>query len=140
MTCLNSKGRVTQLTGSKLVHKPVVTSDIKDLVHDLVNKKYRFSFLPEKLIYMNNGIEYYYIEAEGMDGSKFIINAYGSEALDLFDEVHKCAICGRSIFGKNLDSLIAYHTDEKRNMFVGAGCINLLKKFEIAYGKEFFVR
>ena len=62
------------MTGSKLVHKPVVPSDIKNLVHDLVNKKCRFSFLPEKVIYMNNGIEYYYIEAEGMDGSKFIIN------------------------------------------------------------------
>jgi len=128
------------LTGSKLVHKPVVSSDIKNLVHDLVNKKYRFSFLPEKVIYMNNGIEYYYIEAEGMDGSKFIINAYGSEALDLFDEVHRCVICGRSILGKNQDSLIAYHTDEKRNVFVEPGCINLLKKFEIAYGREFFVR
>ncbi len=89
---------------------------------------------------MNNGIEYYYIEAESMDGSKFIINAYGSEALDLFDEVHKCVICGRSMFGKNLNNLIAYPTDEKRNVFVEPGCINLLKKFEIAYGKEFFIR
>jgi hypothetical protein len=128
------------LTGSKLIHNPIIPSDIKNLVHDLVNKKYRFSFLPEKVIYMNNGIEYYYIEAESIDGSKFIINAYGSEALDLFDEVHKCVICGRSMFGKNLNSLIAYPTDEKRNVFVEPGCINLLKKFEIAYGKEFFIR
>lgn len=89
---------------------------------------------------MNNGIEYYYIEAEGMDGSKFIINAYGSEALDLFNEVHRCVICGRSICAKKQESLVAYYTDEKRNMFVEPGCINLLKKFEIAYGKEFFVR
>jgi uncharacterized protein YlzI (FlbEa/FlbD family) len=128
------------LTGSKLVHKPVVPSDIKDLVHDLVNKKCRFSFVPEKVIYMNNGIEYYYIEVEGMDGSKFIINAYGSEALNLFDEVHRCVICGRSICGKKQERLVTYHTDEKRNVFVEPGCINLLKKFEIAYGKEFFVR
>ena len=128
------------MTGSKLVHKPVVPSDINDLVHDLVNKKCRFSFVPEKVIYMNNGIEYYYIEAEGMDGSKSIINAYGAEALDLFDEVHRCVICGRSICGKKQESLVAYHTDEKRNVFVEPGCINLLKKFEIAYGKEFFVR
>ena len=128
------------MTGSKLVHKLVVPSDIKSLVHDLVNKKYRVSFLPEKVIYMNNGIEYYYIEAEGMDGSKFIINAYASEALDLFDEVHRCVICGRSICAKKQESLVAYHTDEKRNVFVEPGCINLLKKFEIAYGKEFFVR
>jgi hypothetical protein len=106
----------------------------------LSNKKYRFSFLPEKVIYMNNGIEYYYIELEGTDGNKFIINAYGSEAQDLFEEVHKCVICGRSICGKNEKiNLITYRPDEKGNLFVEPCCMNLLKKFEIAYGKEFFV-
>ena len=29
--------------------------------------------------------------------------------------------------------------DEKRDLFVEAGCMKLLKKFEIVYGKEFFV-
>ena len=86
------------LTNSTLIHKPIA-SNIKNLVHDLINKKNRFSFLPEKVIYMNNGIEYYYIETEGADGSKFIINAYGSEALELFEEVHRCVICGRTIDG-----------------------------------------
>ena len=128
-----------KLLTSTLIHKPVV-GNIKNLVHDLINNKYRFSFLPEKVIYMNNGIEYYYIETEGIDGSKFIINAYGSEALELFEEVHKCVICGRSICGKSQNTLIKYHTDEKRNLFVEPGCMNLLKKFEIAYGKEFFAR
>jgi hypothetical protein len=111
------------------------------LVHELINKKNRFSFLPEKIIYMNNGIEYYYIETEAADGSKFIINAYGSEALELFEEVHRCVICGRTICGrKESTKLITYHADEKRNLFVEPGCMNLLKKFEIAYGKEFFDR
>jgi hypothetical protein len=107
----------------------------------LINKKNRFSFLPEKVIYMNNGIEYYYIETEAADGSKFIINAYGSEALELFEEVHRCVICGRTICGRKENTkLITYHVDEKRNLFVEPGCMNLLKKFEIAYGKEFFDR
>lgn len=128
-----------KLLTSTLIHKPVA-GNIKNLVHDLINKKYRFSFLPEKVIYMNNGIEYYYIETEGTDGSKFIINAYGSEALELFEEVHKCVICGRSICVKSQHTLIKYHTDEKRNLFVEPGCMNLLKKLEIAYGKEFFAR
>lgn len=89
---------------------------------------------------MNNGIEYYYVEAEGSDGSRFIINAYGLEAEDLFEEVHKCIICGRSIFRKNENAnLIRYQFDENRNLFVEANCINLLKKLEIAYGKEFFI-
>src|ERR671910_2734026 len=129
-----------KLLTSTLIHKPVV-GNIKNLVHDLINNKYRFSFLPEKVIYMNNGIEYYYIETEGSDGSKFIINAYGSEALELFQEVHKCAICGRTIYGTSESTnLITYHADEKRNMFVEPHCMNLLKKFETAYGKEFFYR
>ncbi len=128
------------MTASTLIHKPVVPSNIRNLVHDLVDKKYRFSFLPKKVIYMNNGIEYYYIEVEGTDSSKFIINAYGSEALDLFEEVHRCVICGRPVCGRNGNAnLITYHTAEKRNLFVEPCCINLLKKFEIAYGKEFFV-
>lgn len=125
---------------STLVHKPV-ESDIKRLVHDLINKKYGFSFLPEKIICMTNGIEYYFIEIEGSDGSKRIINAYGSEALELFEEVHKCAICGKTVYRTSENTnLITYRADEKRNMFVEPNCMNLLKKFEIAYGKEFFYR
>ena len=128
------------LTNSTLIHKPIV-SNIKNLVHELINKKNRFSFLPEKVIYMNNGIEYYYIETEAADGSKFIINAYGPEALELFEEVHRCVVCGRTICGGEENTkLITYRVDEKRNLFVEPGCMNLLKRFEIAYGKEFFDR
>jgi len=89
---------------------------------------------------MNNGIEYYYIEVEGTDSSKFIINAYGSEAQDLFEEAHRCVICGRRICGKDDKTImVRYRHDEKRDLFVEAGCVKLLKKFEIVYGKEFFV-
>jgi len=122
------------------MHEPGAPSNIKQLIHDLLNKKYRLSFLPERVIYMNNGIEYYYVEAEDTDGSRFIINAYGLEAEDLFEEVHKCIICGRSIFRKNENAnLIRYQVDKNGNLFVEADCINLLKKLEIAYGKEFFI-
>jgi hypothetical protein len=126
------------LANSTLVHKHV-QSDIKKLVHDLINKKYRFSFIPEKVIRMINGIEYYFIETEASDGAKYIINAYGSEALELFEEVHKCAICGKTIYRTDENTnLITYRADEERNMFVEPHCMSLLKKFEIAYGKEFF--
>ena len=36
---------------------------------------------------MNNGIKYYYVEAE-CNESKVIINAYGRQAEELFKEVH----------------------------------------------------
>ena len=123
------------------MHESGAPSNIKQLIHDLLNKKYRLSFLPETVVYMNNGIEYYYVEAEGTDGSRFIINAFGSEAEDLFEEVHRCIICGRSIRGKNENAnLIRYQAGENTNLFVEGNCINLLKKLEIAYGKEFFIR
>jgi len=77
-----------------LVHRGSEPSDIKDLVRDLIIKKYTFRIIPEKIIYMNNGIKYYYIEAECKD-RKVIINAYGREAEELFKQVHK-----RSFFGK----------------------------------------
>ncbi len=131
------------MTNSTVIQKRGVPSNIKSLIHELLNKKYRLSFVPERVIYMNNGIEYYYIEVEGIDGSRFVINAYGAEAEDLFEEVHRCIICGRSICGKNEENkkhLIRYQEDENRNLFVEANCINLLKKFEIAYGKEFFIQ
>jgi hypothetical protein len=70
-----------------LVHKGSEPSDIKDLIHDLTNKQYVFSIIPEKIIHMNNGIKYYYVETEYND-SKVIINAYGRQAEELFKEVH----------------------------------------------------
>ena len=64
------------------------SSEIKELVQDLINKQYVFSIIPEKIILMNNGIKYYYVEAE-YNKSKVIINAYGRQAEQLFEEVHK---------------------------------------------------
>jgi hypothetical protein len=70
-----------------LVDKGSKPSDIKDLIEDLTNKQYVFRIIPEKIIHMNNGIKYYYVEAEYND-SKVIINAYGRQAEELFKEVH----------------------------------------------------
>ena len=71
-----------------LVDKVSESSEIKELVQDLKNKRYVFSIIPEKIIHMNNGIRYYYVEVE-INESKVIINAYGREAEQLFEEVHK---------------------------------------------------
>jgi hypothetical protein len=40
---------------------------------------------------MNNGIKYFYVEGTGNDG-KIMINAYGTQAEELFNEVHKYLI------------------------------------------------
>lgn len=50
------------------------------------SKQYTFSIVPEKIIHMNNGIKYYFVEAEFND-RKVIINAYGPQAEELFKEV-----------------------------------------------------
>ena len=70
-----------------LIDKGSESSEIKELVQDLKNKQYVFSIIPEKIIHMNNGIKYYYAEAE-CNESKVIINAYGRQAEELFKEVH----------------------------------------------------
>ena len=71
-----------------LVGKGSESSEIMELVQDLKNKRYVFSIIPEKIIHMNNGIKYYYVEAE-INKSKVIINTYGRQAEQLFEEVHK---------------------------------------------------
>jgi hypothetical protein len=70
-----------------LVDKGSESSEIKELVQDLKNKQYVFGIIPEKIIHMNNGIKYYYVEA-GINDSKVIINAYGRQAEQLFEELH----------------------------------------------------
>lgn len=66
-------------------------SQIKELIHDLKNKQYVLSIVPEKIIHMNNGIKYYYVEAAFND-SKIVINAYGKQAEELFSEVHEYSL------------------------------------------------
>ena len=72
-------------------------SQIKDLIHDLQNKQYSLSIVPEKVIHMNNGIKYYYVEAAFND-SKIIINAYGKQAEELFSEVHEYSLLKDNIY------------------------------------------
>lgn len=70
-----------------LIDKESESSDIKKLIHDSKNKRYAFGIIPEKIIHMNNGIKYYYVEAECND-SKVIISACDIQAEELF-KVHK---------------------------------------------------
>ena len=71
-----------------LIDKESESSDIKKLIHDSKNKRYAFGIIPEKIIHMNNGIKYYYFEADCND-SKVIISACDIQAEELFNEVHK---------------------------------------------------
>lgn len=62
-------------------------STIEDLFPHLKDKQYNFNIVPEEIVFMNNGIEYYYVEIE-CDDTRFKINAYGREAEKLFNVVH----------------------------------------------------
>lgn len=64
------------------------TSRIRDLLEDLINKRYVFSIIPETITELNNGIKYYYVVAICND-TKVIINEYGKQAEELFKEVRK---------------------------------------------------
>ena len=56
---------------------------IEDLVPQLREKEYQFTVVPKDIMYMRNGIRYYYIEIQCDEGN-FIVNAHGSEAERLF--------------------------------------------------------
>jgi hypothetical protein len=66
-----------------LVDKGSESSEIKELVQDLKNKQYVFGIIPEKIIHMNNGIKYYYVEAE-INKSKVIITL-------MVDKLNNCS-------------------------------------------------
>ena len=40
----------------------------------------------EKIVLMNNGIEYYFVEVMSSSGTKYRIYAHGSEAIELYQE------------------------------------------------------
>lgn len=60
---------------------------IEDLYPQLRKRQYYFTVVPGDIMYMHNGIKYYYVEIQ-CDGKNFLINAYGSMAVRLFKAVH----------------------------------------------------
>ena len=59
----------------------------EDMVPQLREKEYQFTVVPKDIMYMHNGIRYYYVEIQCDEGN-FIVNAHGSEAERLFKAVH----------------------------------------------------
>ena len=60
---------------------------IEDLVPQLRAIDYQFTAVPKDILYMNNGIKYYYVEIRYND-KNFLINAHGNEAERLFTAVN----------------------------------------------------
>lgn len=60
---------------------------IEDLIPQLRDKEYHFTVVLKDIMYMHNGIRYYYVEIQCDDG-KILINAYGREAERLFKAVN----------------------------------------------------
>lgn len=60
---------------------------IEDLIPQLRDKEYHFTVVPKDIMYMHNGIRYYYVEIQ-CDDRNFMVNAYGSEAERLFKAVN----------------------------------------------------
>lgn len=59
----------------------------EDLIPQLRDKEYHFTVVPKDIMYMNNGIRYYYVEIQ-CDDNNFMVNAHGSEAERLFKVVN----------------------------------------------------
>jgi hypothetical protein len=60
---------------------------IEDLIPQLRDKEYHFTVVPKDIMYMHNGIRYYYVEIQ-CDDRNFMVNAHGSEAERLFKAVN----------------------------------------------------
>ena len=60
---------------------------IEDLIPQLRDKEYHFTVVPKDIMYMHNGVRYYYVEIQ-YDDSKFMVNANGSDAERLFKAVN----------------------------------------------------
>ena len=60
---------------------------IGDLIPQLRDKEYHLTVVPKDIMYMHNGIRYYYVEIQ-CDDRNFMVNAYGSEAERLFKAVN----------------------------------------------------
>ena len=60
---------------------------IEDLIPQLRDKEYHFTVVPKDIMYMHNGIRYYYVEIQ-CDDRYFMVNAHGSEAERLFKAVN----------------------------------------------------
>ena len=60
---------------------------IEDLIPQLRDKEYRFTIVPKDIMYMHNGIRYYYVEIQCDDGN-YMVNAHGSDAERLFKAVN----------------------------------------------------
>ena len=60
---------------------------IEDLIPQLRDKEYHFTVIPKDIMYMRNGIRYYYVEIQ-CDDRYFMVNAHGSDAERLFKAVN----------------------------------------------------
>ena len=61
--------------------------NIEDLIPQLRDKEYHFTVVPRDIMYMHNGIRYYYVEIQ-CDDRNFMVNAHGGDAERLFKDVN----------------------------------------------------
>jgi hypothetical protein len=70
----------------------VVYESIRDALRELVlhrDKGGTISKSPERITILSNGQPYYYVEVTCKDGSRYVIEAVGREAIKLMEESKK---------------------------------------------------
>jgi hypothetical protein len=97
----------------------------------------RLTLIPPEITYFSNGVEYYYVEVTCDDGKQYAIQGYGEEAEALFNEAHKCTVCGNPI-GEDRGELFREQNRDGRLVLIDNTCRVLKRKFESIYGLEFF--
>lgn len=99
---------------------------------------------PKMISFTRDGIEYYFVEVTCDDGTQYGVQAFGDEALELFSEVHRCTLCGRSCADDFSDA--KHRNSEKEELIDGdwcsfdtGQCALLYKKFRCIYGETFTI-
>jgi hypothetical protein len=95
---------------------------------------------PQRFSYTKNGEEYCFVEVTCEDDVQYGIQAFGSEALELWIEANRCIMCGVRSPPEELTNKsqpIEEIIDGRHYSFDSDGCALIFKKLRSVYGRDF---
>jgi hypothetical protein len=92
----------------------------------------------QHVYHLRNGIEYCFVEVTCDDCTQYGLQAYGEEAMKLYNEVYKCIMCGRPPREPKRSVVVEETIDGKSYIFDSNGCALIFRKLNDIIGKEAF--
>jgi hypothetical protein len=88
--------------------------------------------------HLKNGTEYCFVEVTCDDCSQYGLQAFGEEAMKLYNEVYKCIMCGRPPRITSHSVIVEEKIDGRSYIFDTNGCALIFRKLKEVIGKEAF--